>query len=362
MRNTRRSLVAVVVLLLAAGVASAQIPMGSYVIPVVAKVKGAAGTDWRTNLSISNISDFDVKVSAHFFKENQNNTFNGTFAKANVTIRKGETLLVTDVIGTWFPGAGTSTKGWVLLAETSPQICPEPEDPPVPKLVVNARVYNAANPATLYGQTVEALWSTINPTTFPSIITGVLSQGNAKPGSRTNVGVANISTAAFDVQIKLFRANGTLAGTAQRKVEALSLRQWRLDTDLALPVLDGKAGRLEVSIVNPNFDPCEDVDEPPLPECEDPCAPTCTPSEKWKMPDVKLFTAYASNVDNGSGDGENLLPVIDYIGYSDYIESYRDQHCPSSEGESVIQMFVHRYGLERVRPQPTFRKLPRVEK
>ncbi len=336
--------------------------MGSYVIPVVAKVKGAAGTDWRTNLSISNISDFDVKVSAHFFKENQNNTFNGTFAKANVTIRKGDTLLITDVIGTWFPGAGTSTKGWVLIAETSPPICPEPEDPPVPKLVVNARIYNAANPSALYGQTVEALWTAINPTTYPSIMTGILSQGNAKPGSRTNLGVANVSTVAFDVRIKLFRADGTLAGTAQRKVEALSLRQWRLDTDLALPVLDGRAGRLEVSIVDPNFDPCADVDEPPLPGCEDPCAPSCTPSEKWKMPDVKAFFAYASNVDNGSGDGENLLPVVDFIAFNDYVDSYRDQHCPSSSDASIMQTLVQRYGLDRMRPQPTFRKLPRVEK
>ena len=301
-------------------------------------------------------------MSAHFFKENQTNTFNGTFAKANVLIRKGETLLVTDVIGTWFPSAGTNTKGWVLLANISPPIYPQAENPPVPKLVVNARIYNAANPNALYGQTVEALWTTINPTTYPSIITGILNQGTAKPGSRTNVGVANVSTVAYDVVIKLFRARGTLAGTARRRVEALSLRQWRLDTDLDLPVMDGRAGRLETSIVDPNFDPCRDVDEPPVPGCDDPCDPTCTPTEKWKLPAVKMFSAYAANVDNGSGDGENLLPVVDFLGFNEYVDSYRNQHCPSADSASIVQTLVQRYGLERVKPQPTFRKPPRVEK
>ena len=335
----------------------AQVPMNLFVVPVVVKAKGSAGTDWKTDLFVSNLGAAEAQISAHFFKENQTNSFNGTFAKAGMAVAPGQTLLVTDLVGAWFPAAGTSTKGWLLLADTTP--VPDCENPPdAAKLAVSVRIYNAANPAATYGQVAAIEMVYINPSTYPSVITGVRHQGkNAKPGMRTNAGVANLSTVPINVLVRVYRANGTLAGEAQKQVQALSLQQWDVESTLKIPLLDSGGGRLEGSLVpGAPLDYCALQETPPA--CADPCDPEACPN-KFELPAVPAFIAYASNVENTTGDGEHLTSVTDLISYYADIGAYLDEHCPEEEesGSALASQYARRWGLSREEVVPTLKKV-----
>ncbi len=100
-------------LLCLSGVAEAQIVSPFHLLPVVAKVSGAAGTDWMTSVNISNVSSGGVSVTATFYREDTNNT---SLAGASNTFNMaaGQTMSVNHVLGSWFPGQG-NTKGILML-------------------------------------------------------------------------------------------------------------------------------------------------------------------------------------------------------------------------------------------------------
>jgi hypothetical protein len=224
--------------------AEAQIVSPFHLVPVVAKVSGAAGTDWMTSLWVSNTSDVTVNVEATFYRENQNNTpFAGP--TRNFSLSAGQTLTVPDVLGNWFPGQG-NTKGFLmLLAE------PASGDGDA-LLAVNARVFNNANPGATYGQTVSSgLFSMI----FGRGV-AVLPGAQWDGGKRSNVGVVNLGGQPLDLIITVYSASGAPLATARRTVETFSLRQWSLQ-QLGVSNL-GTPGRVEV-MVDPDtitWDPC----------------------------------------------------------------------------------------------------------
>lgn len=351
MTKRRMLVVSCVVMIGVASVALGQIPAGAFVVPVVVKSPGAGGSFWSTDLYLSNLGTQSTTVSAHFFRENTANTFNGTFAKSGVVIKPGETLKVTDVVGTWFPSAGSSTKGWLFVANTTPVDCRQENRVPA-KLAISTRVYNTPTPGSTFGQIVESAWGTMNGSKFPSVFTGIRNTGTSKPGFRTNVGIANLSTVAITVNMKLFRGNGVQAGgTISRSVPALSLSQWEL-TSLGFPALTDATGKLEVTLVNPTYDPCSDGQTAPacLDRCEDGCG------GRYGFNGPKMFVAYASNVDNTTGDGENLLPVIDWQAFNDWSSAYRDANCPDDDDIERLSRAARRLGFE-IRRDTTFRVL-----
>ncbi len=328
--------------------AGAQVPMPVYVVPVVVKAPGANGTSWSTDLFISNLGTRQAKVSAHYFVSGRTNTFNGTFAKPDVTLAVGQTLIVQDLIGSWFPSAGTSTKGWLFIADTGPIDCAA-DEPEAAKLAVSTRVFNQAGGGATYSQIVEASWGAFNMSAEPTVFTGIRNQGTAVPGSRTNVGVANLATVPITVEVKAIRSGGAQAGVATREIPALSLQQWDLQS-LGIPPF-GIGGRVEVRLVNPNYDPCADGEN--APGCIDRCTEGC--NGRYSFSDVKVFVAYASNVDNTTGDGENMLPVIDHLAFYDWVGDYQDANCPDKSG-AMLEGALRRLGFARP-DQPTFRRV-----
>jgi hypothetical protein len=338
--------------LLVSSLAMAQVPMPVYVVPVVVKAPGANSTNWSTDLFLTNLGAQTASVSAHYFPAGQANTFNGTFAKPDMSLTAGQTLIVSDVVGSWFPAAGANTKGWLFIADTGAINCND-DQPQVAKLAVSARVFNSTGGGATFGQIVEAAWGSINLSGEPTVFTGIRNNGAAKPGSRTNIGVANLSTVPISVEIKLFRSSGALAGTATRQISALSLGQWYLQS-LGFPAFSG-GGRVEVRLVEPsfpNFDPCADGDSA-LPGCIDRCAEGC--NGRYTFSNVKSFIAYASNVDNVTGDGENMLPVVDHLAFYEWMSDYVDAYCPD-KGQSLLKGVARRLGLEWS-TEPTFRKI-----
>lgn len=284
----RRMLLGVVALVLVAPAvpAGADVVAPFHVVPVVAKISGAAGTDWMTDLSVSNVSDVSVTVTALFFEENQDNSLLSA-PSHTLTVSAGETVNVNDVLGSWFPGH-TDTKGALLLMGE-----PNGGDDEA-KLAASARVFNNANPSATYGQTVVSGFSGVVIGRGTSVLPGA--QWDARV--RSNVGVVNISMYPLDVIITTYHADGSTAAQVTRTIPSFSIRQWGLD-DLGVSSLP-TPGRVEVEIdpATITWDPCaEDLDE---------------------LGDIPgAFETYISRVDNATGDAEFVLGQVDWTGYVD---------------------------------------------
>lgn len=282
----RQTLHVVAVLTLGCGLVatgSAQIASPLHVIPVVAKVAGSAGTDWRSDLAISNVSPFAVTVMATFYREATDNTF-GLGPTEIVTAQAGETLMISDVLGTWFPEEGNTKGAIVLMASPAGQ-----GDPSDTVLAVSSRTYNNANPAATYGQTVTSSFMGAVAGSMVSVLPGMRHDGRV----RTNIGVFAISTDTIPVQISTYDTSGALVAQVVKNVESTSLRQWSLG-DLGVSSLPG--GRVEVVL-----DPAT---------ISDPCAPPTIGA-------VGLIIAYASKVDQSTGDAEFVLGQVDWTDYID---------------------------------------------
>ncbi|RLE27984.1 MAG: hypothetical protein DRJ65_01110 [Acidobacteria bacterium] len=352
----RKSLLLLGILCIAVS-ASAQIPLPGFIIPVVAKSPGALGTDWATDVFISNLGPEFRTFSAHFFPADQANTFNGNFSKTGITVGKKKTKQAIDVIGTWFPSQGSSVKGWLLIADTTTVNCDD-DDRTTAKAIVATRLYNKLGNGSSFGMMFESSLLAMNSSPFPSHFTSIRNQGNAKPGARTNLGVANISTSTITVNISLVHPGGQVLKTVSRVIPALSLKQWSL-ANLGMPVFGNLAGRLEVKLKDgfQYFDPCEDTMTTGL--CLDRCDSDC--GGKYGFGPIPAFVPYVSNIDNDTGDGEVILPVFDQIGYLEWQTEFIDVHCPDkSEGSILAHAYRQLEPFLEIQEQsqpPVFRKV-----
>lgn len=354
MRKAFLALASVVFLL--SSTAAAQLVNSFQFVPVIARAPGANNTFWQSDLSISNLGASAVTLGAKYFPSDVGNTFNGTFPKS-VSIGPGQTLLVQDVLGTWFPSAG-SGKGFLVLADISPVNC-NVSSPPTAYpglLAVNSRTYNTGDPKGTFSTAADPNLTGMNWTTFPSIIPGVRHTGTAAPGFRTNLSIANFSTGQIRVFIRIYNSNGSLAAAESLQIiEALSFRQWAV-SDFGVTNLGAGAGRIEVRL-DPNLvaNPCVTVTDT---FCSNPCDAQKCPT-KYALRSQPTFFVYGSMVDNGTGDGVMLSPVIDWQGYNKWAGDYTSAHCPSIRGYQNNQLadWFHARGLIEPDPPPTFRKV-----
>lgn len=275
-----RVLSVVIASLIAIPAAEAQIVSPFHIVPVVAKVAGAAGTDWMTSMSTSNISDVRADVTATFYRENTDNMpFMGPTRE--FSLDPGQTLTVADVLGTWFPGQG-NTKGFlILLAE------PATGDGDA-LLAVSARVFNNANPSATYGQTVSSSLFSMLFGRGVAVLPGAQWDG----GKRSNVGVVNISGQPIDIIITTYAANGAVVATAARRVSTFSMGQWSLQ-QLGVSNLSSP-GRVDV-MLDPDgiiWDPCDPLG--------------------GGIGAFGSFIAYMSKVDGVTGDAEFGLAQNDW--------------------------------------------------
>ena len=72
--------IAVIVAAALAAPAAAQFASPLHIIPVIAKLKGDQGTDWRSDGAITNVTSAIVTVRMQFFREATSNSFNGSFS------------------------------------------------------------------------------------------------------------------------------------------------------------------------------------------------------------------------------------------------------------------------------------------
>jgi hypothetical protein len=288
--NRRAIILAVGFAVVFCGVVEAQVTVSPFhIIPVVAKIKGDAGTDWVSDVSVSNISDGVADVHAIFFPEATNNSF-PFFIKASATyefsLQAGHTLMVNDVMATWFPGQGNSIKGVLLIfGEVN-------EDEAL--LAVATRTYNNADPSKTYGQGIGSGLLNVVWGSGSSVLTGVRHDDRF----RSNIGVVNFTPLTLTVLIDIYDANGNLVRQQIKTIETFSSRQFSLSS-LGVNNLGG--GRVEV-YVDPatiTWDPCN------------------APMPGFEGLQFGAFISYLSKVDSGSGDAEFALGLSNWSEYAD---------------------------------------------
>jgi hypothetical protein len=282
---TRRAIFIAAVMIGVTSPIAAQIALPVHIFPVTAKLAGAAGTDWMSSLSISNVGELPAEVSALFFRENQTN-IPLLGPSHELTVAPGGTVTVEDVLGSWFPSQG-NTKGFLVLLDEAGV---EDEDPFT--LVATQRIFNNANPAATYGQTVPS--SVLGLLVAPA--TSTLPGARSDDAVRCNVGVLNFSLFPLDVLITTFDTDGAVVSSVGRRVAGFSLGQWSL-TQLGVTTLT-TPGRVEV-VVDPDsitWDPClgEDIG----------------------LEDLRgVLMTYLSRVDQATGDAEFILGQNDWGDY-----------------------------------------------
>ncbi|MCS7183459.1 MAG: hypothetical protein NZ869_10170, partial [Thermoanaerobaculum sp.] len=270
-------------------VSSSQHVIPNHILPVVAKAKGQLGTDWVSDVSVSNVSSSPVTVQISFFPEKTDNPFPSPFMYQTV-LGPDETRVFADVIGTLFPTAGDNIKGGLLIMGRSNQ------PGQAAGLAVISRTYNNADPNRTYGQTVPSANYAMVWGAGKAVLPGVRQDSRF----RTNVGVANLSMGPgapprLRVKVRILGPTGSPIRELTREIKGLSLEQWSL-TELGVTSL--AAGRVEVSI-----DPTDTLYQP--------CQVRTDPGQPGA-----LFIAYSSKVDNATGDGEFGLGLVDWSAYA----------------------------------------------
>ena len=346
----------VVALSLLSSAAAAQLVNSFQFVPVVTKATGVNSTSWLSDLTITNLGTANVKFGLKYFPENVANSFDGTFPFTG-WIAPGQTMLVSDVLGSIFPSY-VPGKGFLVVADVTPANC-SVSSPPTSftgLLAVSSRTYNTGDPKGTYSTAADPNLTGVNFTTFPSIIPGVRHTGTTAPGFRTNLSVANFSTVRIRVLVKILNASNQVAAPESlQTIEALSFKQWSF-ANLGVANLGAGAGRVEVRL-DPALvaDPCASVTNS---ACSNPCDAAKCPT-KYALPNQPAFYAYASTTDNGTGDGTILSPVIDWQGYNKWFSDYQDQHCPDIKvyNSNRLTDWLKGRGFIGSDAPPTFRKV-----
>lgn len=279
---------ATVVLVLLSLPVAAQLAVPAHLVPVIAKNGGVGGADWMTSISISNVSDNTIDVTAAFLRENTPHIIPFVPLEA-FALNAGQTMTVDDVLGTWFPGQGNSKGTLILLAELR-----DGGEEDYAQLTAATRVFNNADPAATFGQAVAS--NLLGVMVAPGRL--VMPGARFDAAVRSNVGVVNLSVTETVFVITTFAADGVEIASVRRPVPAFSMSQWSLEqlgaSNLTTP------GRVEVVIdaATVTWDPCE---------------------QDLGNPDIEgaAFFAYMSRIDQGTSDAEFHPGQSDWKAYTD---------------------------------------------
>ncbi len=179
---------------------------GEVLIPVVYRGGGENGTQWRTDITISNVSTepqmiLPVPVTITLHRDN------GQSHEVRIPLARMEVISVSDAVYQWFgveSGGGIVRVTWV---ETNGRIA------------ANARIYTTGEHGE-FGQSVPGVdtWKLVSEHFLPGL-SGV-------DGNRTNVGVANPTSAPALIWVELFDTSGASRGSFATEVPARSFRQF----------------------------------------------------------------------------------------------------------------------------------------
>jgi len=177
---------------------------GEVFIPATFRGPGAAGSVWRTEITVSNISQhtfLPVQTTITLHQEG------GHTQSVSMPLAQMEVISIPDALHSWFEveqGGGLVTVSW---------------DDPNARITANARVYNTGNAVGEFGQGVPS----VRPETLLSdaFLPGLSGVG----GNRTNVIVSNPHSRDIIVWITLHDTSGRVRGSYAIGVPARSYKQ-----------------------------------------------------------------------------------------------------------------------------------------
>lgn len=223
-------------------------------IPASANAEGVNQTRWKTDLQLKAKGEAAATVTIELLESREENS---DPVAVEHTVGAGESLRLADLLETEFSFTGTAA---LRLSATSGEI------------LATSRTFNDA-PAGTYGQTVPAVadGDGIGFGTMSNLIQ--LSRSpDPSAGFRTNIGYVNLVESRTVVELDLYSADSAYLGTLSHNLKAYEHRQ--LNDVFSLAGADDVADGYAVAR---------------------------TTSEEGR------FIAYASVVDNGSGDAVFIL-------------------------------------------------------
>jgi hypothetical protein len=165
---------------------------GEVFIPATFRGPGAGGSVWRTEISVSNISQHTVvpvqtRITLHYP--------DGHSQSVSMPLSNMEVISLPDALHSWFDveqGGGLVTVSW---------------DDPHARITANARVYNTGGAGGEFGQGVPAVRpETLLSDAFLPGLSGI-------DGNRTNVIISNPHSSAVIAWVTLYDTAGTARGS-----------------------------------------------------------------------------------------------------------------------------------------------------
>ncbi len=187
-------------------------PLGSpgayaYLIATSAHRIGLNNTSWVTDLTLANPGLADTTARLYLMKGWQDNT---VVAAHPVAVPMRQAVALADVLRTTFLESAAS--GAILVGADAP-------------LVIGSRTYNDT-PSGSYGQYVPArpLGEAVG-TGQPAWLIGLSESTSTSSGFRTNIGLVNMTAQAIDVEVALYRGDGSWLGTQSVRLRPYDFQQ-----------------------------------------------------------------------------------------------------------------------------------------
>ena len=221
----KRASLAAVALLLAPVVSWANnILEDSYTFPVISKTAGVAGTQWLTELCISNPSDQQLNIKFVAVKNGEWWNVMGYYFLPQ------ESHCWQDAVASVFSDTGSMG----LLLSAPSDMNPGVEDR---RFAASVKIYNNASSGT-YGQEIPPVsprnpWALLSGST--ALIPGIQNHGVAgQSGFRTNIGLFNSGGETDTVEVYLHSDNGNLLWSRQVSLDGYSLTQFAVPSSISV--------------------------------------------------------------------------------------------------------------------------------
>ncbi len=176
-------------------------------IPAAAHVQGLAGTDWKTDLELSNRENTAVECTVDLLETGFDNSLPQSTI---VSVPGNSNVRVKDVLHTLFHHDGSAALG---LSSKHADI------------TATSWTYNLTDAGT-YGQFIPG---TANDAAIslgsPGLMVQLSQSDGNNTGYRTNIGLLNVTAQQLDVVIDLYDSDGAVVGTGSTVLEPFEHRQ-----------------------------------------------------------------------------------------------------------------------------------------
>ena len=197
----KRLFVLVALLVSAVPILALNVAGSPTIIPVIGRFPGAGGTQWRTDVFVTNPSTNTHVVTLRFYQSG------GPLRVHTFTINPFSSVNLPDIVLNTF---GQETAAGVL----------EVSVPPPFGTLARAAIYNSGNPAGRFGQGVPGIGlDYLNRQAYLFGLSGI-------DGNRLNIGVANPNDVPVTVQIQVSDSNNTVLHSREVTVAAHAYVQY----------------------------------------------------------------------------------------------------------------------------------------